>query len=210
MITTTDMALYHVQDVLPHAPVELWDTLCSQDHANHDVICSRPTGKDTVGGTDWWDTRHISIPGFWFLQSGMVQRRCRTWINQTREIPRRLPSHRISHELLGFASKRNTDVQNNRTTIHIFGITNRTMQETIWGVQKSNWRNIQSLAGDDKIFHEDFSRVIKNEGIPEADDIFDPEEFKNYVNMKLHWIGKTMDLNFQESTRDERTNMVDR
>ena len=39
--------------------------------------------------------------------------------------------------------------------------------------------------GDDEIFHEEFLRVIKNEDIPEADDIFDREEFENYVNMVL-------------------------
>ena len=27
--------------------------------------------------------------------------------------------------------------------------------------------------------------MITNEDIPEADDIFDPEEFENYVNMEL-------------------------
>ena len=41
------------------------------------------------------------------------------------------------------------------------------------------------LIGDDKIFHEEFVRVIKNEDIPEADNIFDTEEFDNYVNMEL-------------------------
>ena len=30
-----------------------------------------------------------------------------------------------------------------------------------------------------------FSRVITNEEIPEADDIFDPEDFDNCVNMEL-------------------------
>ena len=39
--------------------------------------------------------------------------------------------------------------------------------------------------GYDKIFHEEFARVITNEDIPEADDIFDPEEFENYVNIEL-------------------------
>ena len=33
--------------------------------------------------------------------------------------------------------------------------------------------------------HEEFSRVITNEDIPESDDIFDPEEFDNYVKMEL-------------------------
>ena len=39
--------------------------------------------------------------------------------------------------------------------------------------------------GDNEIFHEEFVRVITNEDIPESDDIFDPEEFCNYVNMEL-------------------------
>ena len=141
--TKIEMVSYHVHEVFPQSPVEFWNTLCSQYHANHSVICSRPTCKDTVGSTDWWYTRHISIPGLRFLRSGMVQIRCRTWKNQTREIPRSIPSHRISHELLGFASKRNTDVQNNCTTSHKFGITYRTMQETFWGLRLSNFRQVQ-------------------------------------------------------------------
>ena len=40
---------------------------------------------------------------------------------------------------------------------------------------KPNIELWEDLAGDDKIFHEEFDRVIKNEDIPEADDIFDPE-----------------------------------
>ena len=43
----------------------------------------------------------------------------------------------------------------------------------------------EDLAGDDEICHKEFSRVIKNEDIPEDDDIFDPENFDNYVNMEL-------------------------
>ena len=39
--------------------------------------------------------------------------------------------------------------------------------------------------GDNKMFHHEFARVITNEDIPEADDIFDPEEFENYVNIEL-------------------------
>ena len=66
---------------------------------------------------------------FGFYKLGLVQRRCMSWRDQTRKIHRSLPLHRISHELLGFASKWNTDVQNNRTTSHKFGITNRTMKE---------------------------------------------------------------------------------
>ena len=141
--TRTEMVLYHVQDVLPHSSVEVWCTLCSQDPSNHGVICSRPTEKDTVGSTYWWDTRHISIPVFWFIWSVMVQRICRTWRNQNRVIPWGLLSHRISHELLGIFIKRNTNVQNNRTTIHKFGITNITMQETFWGVRQIHCRHIQ-------------------------------------------------------------------
>ena len=44
---------------------------------------------------------------------------------------------------------------------------------------KPNIELWEDLAGDDKIFHEDFLRVITNEDIPEADDIFDTEEFDN-------------------------------
>ena len=97
MRATKAMVSYHIQDVLPHRSVELWDTLCRQNHANHGVICSRHTGKDNVGSTDWWDNRHISIHVFWLLKLGVVQRRCRNWRNQTRDIPWSLPPHRISH-----------------------------------------------------------------------------------------------------------------
>ena len=38
---------------------------------------------------------------------------------------------------------------------------------------KPNIELWEDLAGDDGIFHEDFARVIKNEDIREADDIFD-------------------------------------
>ena len=41
------------------------------------------------------------------------------------------------------------------------------------------------LADNNEIFHEEFARVITNEDIPEADYIFDTEEFDNYVNMEL-------------------------
>ena len=41
------------------------------------------------------------------------------------------------------------------------------------------------MAGDDDVFHEEFSQVITNRDIPEADDQFDPEIFDNYVNMEL-------------------------
>ena len=50
---------------------------------------------------------------------------------------------------------------------------------------KPNIELWEDLAGDDEKFHEDFDRVITNEDIPEADDIFDPEEFDNYVNTEL-------------------------
>ena len=44
---------------------------------------------------------------------------------------------------------------------------------------KPNLELWEDLAGDDKIFHEEFARVITNEDIQEADGIFDPEEFEN-------------------------------
>ena len=47
---------------------------------------------------------------------------------------------------------------------------------------KPNIELWEDLTDDDEIFHEDFARVITNEDIPEADDIFDQEEFDNYVN----------------------------
>ena len=50
---------------------------------------------------------------------------------------------------------------------------------------KTNIELWEDLAGDEDIFNEEFARVIKNEDIPEADDIFDTEEFENCVNMKL-------------------------
>ena len=50
---------------------------------------------------------------------------------------------------------------------------------------KPNIEIWEDLAGDDEIFHEEFARVITNEEIPEADYIFDPEEFDNYFNMEL-------------------------
>ena len=50
---------------------------------------------------------------------------------------------------------------------------------------KLNIKLWEDLTGDDKIFHEEFASVITNEEIPEADDIFDPEEFENYFNMEL-------------------------
>ena len=50
---------------------------------------------------------------------------------------------------------------------------------------KPNLELWENLTGKNKIFHEEFARVITNEYIPEDDDIFDPEEFDNYVNMEL-------------------------
>ena len=50
---------------------------------------------------------------------------------------------------------------------------------------KPNIEIWEDLAVNDKIFHEEFARVIANEDIPEADDIFDLEEFYNCVNMEL-------------------------
>ena len=41
------------------------------------------------------------------------------------------------------------------------------------------------LEGDDEIFYEEFSRVITNGDVPEADEEFGPEEFNSYVNMEL-------------------------
>ena len=50
---------------------------------------------------------------------------------------------------------------------------------------KPNIELWEDPASDNEIFHEEFTRVITHEDIPEADDIFDPEEFDNYVNLKL-------------------------
>ena len=50
---------------------------------------------------------------------------------------------------------------------------------------KPNIELCEYLAGDNEIFHEEFARVITNEDIPEADDIFYTEEFENYINMEL-------------------------
>ena len=63
--------------------------------------------------------------------------------------------------------------------------TDHNAQEQIGRNNKPNIEIWEDLAGDDEIFHEEFSRVITNEDIPEADDVFDPEEFDNYVNMEL-------------------------
>ena len=50
---------------------------------------------------------------------------------------------------------------------------------------KTNIELWKYLGCDNKIFHEEFARVITNEDIPEDADIFDPEEFDNAVNMEL-------------------------
>ena len=41
----------------------------------------------------------------------------------------------------------------------------------------------EELTGDDKVFQEELTRFITNNDISEADDIFDPESFDNYVSM---------------------------
>ena len=46
-------------------------------------------------------------------------------------------------------------------------------QEQIGRKNKPNIELWEYLAGDEEIFHEEFARVITNEYIPEADDIFD-------------------------------------
>ena len=44
----------------------------------------------------------------------------------------------------------------------------------------------EELADDDGLFYEEFTCVITNADIPEADDTFDPEYFdENYLNMEL-------------------------
>ena len=50
---------------------------------------------------------------------------------------------------------------------------------------KPNIELLEDLTGDDQIFHEEFAIVITNKNIPEDDDIFDPEEFDNYINMEI-------------------------
>ena len=50
---------------------------------------------------------------------------------------------------------------------------------------KTNIELWEYLADDDEIRPEEFARVITNEDIPETDNIFDPEEFDNYLNMEL-------------------------
>ena len=67
---------------------------------------------------------------------------------------------------------------------------------------KPNIELWEDLSGDDKIFHEEFARVITNEDIPEADDIFDPEEFENYVNMELAEFSR---VNTILKDKDDRT-----
>ena len=64
-------------------------------------------------------------------------------------------------------------------------MTHNGAQETIVRKNKPNIELWEDLAGDDEIFHEKFARVITNEDKPEAGDIFDPEEFDNYVNTEF-------------------------
>ena len=45
------------------------------------------------------------------------------------------------------------------------------------------YKFVKEYGSPDK--HKEFARVITNEDILEADDIFDPEEFDNYVNTEL-------------------------
>ena len=75
-------------------------------------------------------------------------------------------------------------------------------QEKFGRKNKPNIELWEDLAGNDKIFHEEFVRVITNENIPEANNIFDSEEFDNYVNMELAMDRQPIDLNLKESTRD--------
>ena len=58
-------------------------------------------------------------------------------------------------------------------------------QEHIVRNNKTNIELWEDLAGDNEIFHEGFARVTTNEDLQEAGDIFDSEEFDNYVNMEL-------------------------
>ena len=50
---------------------------------------------------------------------------------------------------------------------------------------KPNIEVWEYLTGDKEIFHVEFSIMITYEDITEADNIFDQEEFDNYVNMEL-------------------------
>ena len=58
-------------------------------------------------------------------------------------------------------------------------------QEQTRRKNKPKMELLEDLVGDNEIFHDEFSRVITNEYIPEADNIFDTEGFDNYVNIKL-------------------------
>ena len=43
----------------------------------------------------------------------------------------------------------------------------------------------EELTGGDEVFQKEFARVITNNDIPEADNIFDPESIYKYVNMDI-------------------------
>ena len=51
--------------------------------------------------------------------------------------------------------------------------------------EKPDIEQWQELAGDDEIFYEEFARVVTNEEIQEADELFDPESYDNYISMEL-------------------------
>ena len=59
----------------------------------------------------------------------------------------------------------------------------------------------EDLAGDDEIFHDEFSRVITNGDVPEADEESSPEEFDSYVNMELALDRHTEGLEFARVTK---------
>ena len=68
--------------------------------------------------------------------------------------------------------------------------------------KKTNIEIWEDLTGDDEILHEEFARVITNEDIPKAGGIFDPENLTITSTWNSCWIGMTIELNLQESTRD--------
>ena len=51
--------------------------------------------------------------------------------------------------------------------------------------EKPDIEQWQELAGDDEIFYEELARVITNKDIQEADKLFDPESYDNYISMEL-------------------------
>ena len=51
---------------------------------------------------------------------------------------------------------------------------------------KPNPEDLSDLYEFDQDFHDEFSKVVNDENIPEADDVFEPDMFEdNYVNMEL-------------------------